>query len=289
MSQSPSNKDTADLKNLKALIIGGTGGLGRSVSRFLATSGAKVTVIGQTFRDEDLKNEISFVKCDLSSISESKRIAQTLDVSDTDLIIFTTGIFAARVKETTSEGLERDMAVSYLNRLSILKQIAPKLRSTKNSYGWVPRVFIFGYPGAGKLGAIDDLNQDKSYSFLTCHFNTVAGNEALVSVARERYSNVKFFGVNPGLVKTDIRKNLTGEGFFSRLFESAIGWFTPTPEQFAKGLVPTLISPELEDLNVIHLDAKGKPKAGSQGLTQDYARQYVEKSEELIKSKGIEI
>jgi 5,10-methylene-tetrahydrofolate dehydrogenase/methenyl tetrahydrofolate cyclohydrolase len=39
------------LKGLKVAIIGGTDGIGRGSSRFMASRGAKVVVFGRTFRD----------------------------------------------------------------------------------------------------------------------------------------------------------------------------------------------------------------------------------------------
>ncbi len=50
-------------------IVGGTGGLGRALARFLASKGARVTVVGQTFRDAGVPG-IDFVKADLSLMSD---------------------------------------------------------------------------------------------------------------------------------------------------------------------------------------------------------------------------
>jgi NAD(P)-dependent dehydrogenase (short-subunit alcohol dehydrogenase family) len=45
-----------DLKGINAAIIGGTGGIGRAFSRFMASRGARVLVVGQTFRDSARSN-----------------------------------------------------------------------------------------------------------------------------------------------------------------------------------------------------------------------------------------
>jgi NAD(P)-dependent dehydrogenase (short-subunit alcohol dehydrogenase family) len=44
-----------DLKGMKVAIVGGTGGIGRALSRFMASRGASVVVVGQTFRDSDVR------------------------------------------------------------------------------------------------------------------------------------------------------------------------------------------------------------------------------------------
>ena len=50
---------------MKVAVVGGTGGIGRALSRFLVSCGAAVVVIGQTFRDSDVPG-IEFIKADLS-------------------------------------------------------------------------------------------------------------------------------------------------------------------------------------------------------------------------------
>jgi NAD(P)-dependent dehydrogenase (short-subunit alcohol dehydrogenase family) len=268
---------------LKILVFGGTGGLGRAISRTLAASGANVTVVGQTFRDEGTEN-ISFVKADLSSIEDSIKVAQSLDVSGTSVLLFTTGIFASKQKEVTKEGLEKDLAVSYLNRLVIIDYLAPKLESHSN---FKPRVFIMGYPGIGQLGTIDDLNQEKSYQFYKAHMNTVAGNEALVLYGKKQFPNANFYGLNPGLVKTSIRSNLFGNGWVGSAIEYLISWLTPTADDYAKTISPVFVSPILDDHNGSLIDRKGAQLNASKGLDEEYALRFIEASKELLKSKGL--
>ena len=50
-----------------------------------------------------------------------------------------------------------------------------------------------GFPGTGQLGALDDLNAEKKYESMKVHMTTVAGNEALVHVATQRYPGAAFF------------------------------------------------------------------------------------------------
>lgn len=112
------------LNGTKVAIVGGTGGIGRALSRFMASRGARVVVVGQTFRDSDVPR-IEFAKADLSLMREADRVAKTLPSEKLDLVVFTTGIFAAPERQETVEGIERDMAVSFLSRLVILREIAP--------------------------------------------------------------------------------------------------------------------------------------------------------------------
>ncbi len=105
-----------DLKEMKVAIVDGTGGIGRAFSRFMASRGASILVVGQTFRDSGVSG-VEFIKADLSLMREARRVAALLPAETLDLVIFTTGIFAAPKRQETAEGIERDMAVSYLSRL----------------------------------------------------------------------------------------------------------------------------------------------------------------------------
>lgn len=279
--------DSLALDKLKVAVIGGTNGLGRAIALQLASRGAHVTVVGRSFKDGGVEN-ISFVQADLSLMEVARKVAQQIAPETLDILLFTTGIFASTSKQVTTEGLERDLAVSYLNRLVMLKEIAPKMRRNENSLGFKPRIFLMGYPGSGELGTIDDLNQENSYGAIKAHMNTVAGNEALVRVAAERYPQLNIYGLNPGIVRTNIRDNLLGENSWkSYIIEGIIGWFTKTPEQYAAKMVPLMVAAELEKRSGTFYNNKAQAILPSEGMTPSYAASYVEASEELLKSKGL--
>ena len=279
-----------DLAGTQVAIVGGTGGIGRALSRFVASRGAGVVVVGQSFRDADVRG-IEFVKADLSLMSEAKRVGAALAAETLDLVIFTTGIFAAPKRQETAEGLERDMAVSYLSRLVILRELAPRLGKNRPAGKMKPRVFIMGFPGTGQAGTLDDLNAEKSYGAMRVHMNTVAGNEMLVLDATRRYPNASFFGLNPGLIKTNIRDNFLGQGSLkSRLAEWMIGLMTPSAEAYAEGLAPLLVSPDLEAHGGALFDRKGQPILPSPKL-RDGARvsAFIAASEGLVSRANVRV
>ena len=147
-----------------------------------------------------------------------------------------------------------------------------------------PRVFVMGAPGTGQVGALDDLNAEQKYESMKVHMNTVAGNEALVHVAAKRYPGVAFFGLNPGLIKTNIRANvLGGQGSFRfKAVESLIGFFTPSTEDYADLMVPLLLSPESLDAHSGALfNARARPIERSEGMTLEHAEELIA-SEALI-------
>jgi NAD(P)-dependent dehydrogenase (short-subunit alcohol dehydrogenase family) len=276
-----------DLQGIKVAIVGGTGGIGRALGRLIASRGADVIVVGRTFRDADVPR-IAFINADLSLMREAKRVGAVLPAETLDIVVFTTGIFAAPRRQETPEGIERDMAVSYLSRLVILREIAPRLAATRRAAPMKPRVFVMGYPGTGQAGMLDNLNGEKSYRATPVHMNTVAGNEMLVLDAAKRYPNVNVFGLNPGLLKTEIRNNFLGEGTLrSRVVEWMIGMVNPSVETYAERLTPLLVSPDLEAHSGAMFDQKGNAILPSPKLTDAaYVTAFIAASEALVAARA---
>lgn len=276
---------TLDLSSWKVAVVGGTGGLGRALAGVLARRGASVTVIGQTFRDEGVRG-IDFQRADLSLLREAERVGKALPAEQLDLVVFTTGIFAAPERQETAEGLEKDLAVSYLSRWVMLRSLAPRLGKGRagGAAARKPRVFVMGYPGNGQAGTLGDLNAERSYSAFPAHMNTVAGNEMLVLDGASRYPDLAIFGLNPGLIKTNIRDNFFGkDSLKSRVMETLIGWFTPTAEAYAERTTPLLVAPELESHSGALFNNKGAaipptPKL----LDRAHVSAFIAESETLV-------
>jgi NAD(P)-dependent dehydrogenase (short-subunit alcohol dehydrogenase family) len=275
-----------ELRGWKVAVVGGTGGLGRAISRFLASRGTSVTVVGQTFRDAGVPG-IDFLKADLSPMREAERVGNALAAETLDLVIFTTGIFAAPRRQETAEGIERDLAISYLSRLVILRVIAPRLGKDRPATPIKPRVFIMGYPGTGQVGTLD-LNAENSYTAMAAHMNTVAGNEILVLDSARRYPNATFFGLNPGLIKTNIRDNFFGKDTLkSRLSEALIALVNPSPETYAERLAPLLVSRDLEGHSGVMFDQKGNAILPTPKLTDaSYRAAFIAASEALVAARA---
>ena len=270
-----------DLHGRRVLIVGGTDGLGRAIARLAVDRGAAVTVVGRTFRDEGVPG-LTFVKADLSSLRTAARLGEELPVAQTDVVLFTAGIMAARQREATDEGVERDLAISYLNRLVMLRPLAPRLGMERVTGAPPPRVFVMGFPGTGQLGDPDDLNAEGAYDGFKVHMNTVAGNEALVAEGARRWPELRFFGLNPGLIKTGIRANYLGQGsWIHRLTESLIGLLNLSPERYAALTLPLMFAPELDAHNGALFGQKGRPILPSEGMDAARVARLIAASEAI--------
>ncbi|BBO04018.1 MULTISPECIES: SDR family NAD(P)-dependent oxidoreductase [Bradyrhizobium] len=270
------------LDGLNVAVIGGTGGIGRAFSHQLAARGANVLVVGQTFRDQDMPR-ITFMKADLSSMRDARRIGSALPAGKMDIVVFTTGIMAGPKREVTGEGIERDLAVSYLSRRVILNEIAPRLGKDRARADLRPRMFVMGFPGTEQRANVDDLNSERSYKRFAAHSNTVAGNEVLVIEAAGRFPDVDVFGLNPGFVKTNIRANLLG----SRALFAVVEWLTSfmmvEPNAYAERLVPLLVSRDLNGRSGAMFNNKAEAILASPSSTEpSYAAALMGASDRLV-------
>ena len=272
-----------DLSSKRLAVIGGTNGLGRAIAQQALTRGAEVTVVGRTFRD-DPAARLTFVAADLSSMSEAVRLGRELPAESFDVVVFTTGIIAAKTREETAEHVERDVAISYLSRLAVLQGLSPRLGSARADGAPRPRVFVMGSPGVGEIGIPGDLNSEKDYRSMVAHGNTIAGNEILVLGAKDMLPGPAYFGLAPGLIKTGIRSNLLGAGSIThKLVETAVGFFMQSPETYAKRVVPLLFAPELEGRTGLMFGPKAQPVLPTRGLDTAYIDRYLSASEALLR------
>jgi NAD(P)-dependent dehydrogenase (short-subunit alcohol dehydrogenase family) len=285
------NAASLNVEGIKVAIVGGTGGIGRAFSRYLASHGADVVVVGQTFRDADMP-QIQFIQADLSLMREAQRVAAMLPAEELDVVIFTTGIMAGPKREVTAEGIERDMAVSYLSRLVILRGIAPRLGHNRSAaLPMKPRVFVMGFPGVGQTGNADDLNAEKSYGRWAVHMNTVAGNEMIVLDAARHYPNANFFGLNPGFIKSNIRTNLFGRNkLLYRIIEGLTALATSSAESYVERLAPLLVSLDLERHSGAMFDRNGQAILPSPKLTDGaHMQSFIKASENLVAKANVNI
>ena len=280
------------LRGKKVAMIGGTNGIGRALARLFAAKGAEVVVVGRTFRDQGVER-LRFISADLSQMTQAQRVGQELSAENWAMLIFTTGAGPSKGRVESSEGIEIDVAISYLSRFVILREVAERLNAKGIGKTPKPRIFVMGGPGVGIEGDPSDLNSERTHEYWHAHMNTVAGNEALVIGAASRYPGVNFYGLNPGMVKSDIRSHFLGAGSFKhRLVEGLIGMLFGGPDEYAENIAPLIVSPDIEQCSGAMFNKRGDAILPSPAMGDGaYVRRFMEASERLARTvlPGIEL
>ncbi len=260
------------LKNKNIVIIGGTSGIGKALATSLLALGASVVIVGRRTPDESLA-KAKFIAKDLSLMKNARSLGQELSNTKIDILVFTNGIMASKTRQETPEGIELDLAVSYLSRVEIVNS----LTIASNA-----RVFVMGFPGQKMEANFEDFNSEKNYAAWPAHMQTVIGNEALVEYCSKRHS-VNVYGLNPGLIRTEIRQNFLGKGLFSKIVESLIGVFNQSAQAYSDNvLVHLLASPELESKSGCNFDNAGVEIASNPFLTNENRAKILVESQKLI-------
>jgi hypothetical protein len=122
---------------------------------------------------------------------------------------------------------------------------------------------------------------------------TVVGNEALVTFVADKVPGANVYGLNPGLIRTEIRDGYLGKDtWFSYAVESLIGLFCQSAETFAeKTLLPLMVAPELDSANKMLIDSDGTllPANPFLAQTENYDRVIMESVALIDRAKAAKI
>lgn len=273
-------QSVVSLAGKKMIVVGGTGGIGLAIAKASMKAGASVTIVGRTNRGTE---GLNFVPCDVSLMSNVRKLASDLPIEGADYLCFTNGIVPAKVKVVTAEGIEEDMATSALSRFVFLNSAESRLKAGA-------RVFIWGFPGSGVVKEADvaDINSEKRYGggfSPPTHANTVALNEALV--AHWASKGVVTAGFNPGLIKTAIRNSMHGgKGFVAGFMEGVVSLFNPDTDQYAQVILPLFTAPELAEQKGLHFGQKGTTIKPSPELTPAAVQRWIDAANALAEKAG---
>ncbi|KAJ3179779.1 hypothetical protein HK101_010005 [Irineochytrium annulatum] len=261
----------AKLAGKNILIVGGTAGIGRALASSLLNRNANVTVVGRR-QPDGLLSACKFIQKDLSTLRNARSLADDVDLRSLDAVVFTNGIMPTAERVVNAEGIEIDMAVSAMSRYAFVTEFKDRMFGTKRTdTSTKPRVFVMGFPGVETEVDLTDINSERVYKPFVAHMNTVVVNEALVTyLTREMGSAVNVYGLNPGLIKTDLRKQYFGEGWLNNAVEGLVGMFYPSAEQYSERVLLTLLaSEELEELGGKSFSPQGEVLEPNPFLTRN--------------------
>ncbi len=217
------------------LIVGGTSGIGLATAKVLAAHGAFVAVAGRrTVAEPKIKSIVT----DLSTVKQQRAFADKIaNPESLNLLIFTIGIVAGATRSDNGEGIELDLAVSYISRRVILERLLQRGLSKKC------RIFIVGNCGENvSKVSLEDFNSDRTYNSSRAHLHSIAGNDALVLGLRKRHPELLIWGINPGLVSSDIRANSYRLHTLGKIWEGVVSVHALSPDFFASTVLLHIVA-----------------------------------------------
>jgi retinol dehydrogenase-12 len=196
----------------KALITGGTSGIGLSIAKALIKIDYEVILIGSNSErgnavalemNGDHPKSTQFIKLDLSNIGEVKRfsIQFSKEHNTLDLLANIAGIVSPK-RHVTHEGFERTFAIGYLSPFVLSTQLLPLLEKSPNG-----RIInVAGVPSQVLKQNLDfdDLDFSKNYSGWGTTLSTVHAKTMLTKILAEKYAEkgVDVNSFHPGWVRS---------------------------------------------------------------------------------------
>lgn len=217
--------DTISLSTSSKLIILGTNGLGAQSAIHLAKHNAShIYISGRNaqsaekiiaqIRDTGSRTEVTFIQCDLASLSSVKDAAEQF-VSQTpqlDILMCNAGIMA-KPPSLTTDGYEIQFGTNHLGHALLIKKLLPLLEETSSTGGDARIVILtsegmFLHPKGGIV--FDDLKTVQDFWVGGPWRRYGQSKLANMLYARElsrQYPGITSVSVHPGVVATELVGN----------------------------------------------------------------------------------
>ncbi len=192
----------------RAVVVGGTSGIGQGIAIRLAKANMKVTIVGrdaargaqilQQMKDAG-GSEHEFISCDCFSLVNVRKCSrEILSKSDSlHMLVLTQGMATIQGYTATPEGLDQKLTLHYFSRMAFIDSLLPALRKSDDAR--VLSVLSAGVHGAYE-GYESDFTLERSYSIKNAADSAGFYNDlALDSLSRENPS-VSFQHAAPGFV-----------------------------------------------------------------------------------------
>ncbi|CAO1637594.1 unnamed protein product [Jaminaea pallidilutea] len=250
----------------RALVVGGTDGIGLAIARQLAASSPPPSIIvsGRRAPRESVAN-VEFRALDASSMKAIKKYTDAFKAVPTepadklDLLVLTQGILTTAGRTETDEGLDRKMALHYYGRQLLIRELLPALKPEATVL--IVLDAVRGNPD--KLNW-DDLDLKHSYGLSSVGTHCITMTDAMVQNFASKHSQ-RFVHGFPGIVKTNVTGSLP---WYARLPARVLmAGFGTAPETSATNLLRGALGEE--GGNPRYVNEKGDQIEGKPAWQQD--------------------
>lgn len=202
--------DQPRLDGLRALVTGGTAGIGEFISQGLLERGASITTMarGQS-KGTGVLNGIHSVQVDLADPDSIVSAVDTLDITPFDLIICNAGLILDS-EQLTSEEVEKTFAINVLGHHILYRLLMERGLLSKNAKIIMTTGDIYIMEDSCSINIPFD-SRNKTYA------RSKLGNLWQVTELTKRYPDLQPIAVHPGVVASGFAGDK--QGFLAKLRE----------------------------------------------------------------------
>lgn len=279
-----------NLAGKRAVVVGGTSGIGHGIALRLAQANASVTIVGRSpERGAQIVSEMrraagaqspahfDFVSCDCFSLASVKDCAGELSRGQTknkptplDYLVMTQGMATLQGFTPTDDGLDQKLTLHVYSRATFAESLLPALKEAEDAR--VMSVLSAGVHGSyANWKADPDLSKGSYGAKNAADAAGVYNDIVLDSLSREN-KDVQFIHACPGFVATNWGTEMPS---FVRYLIRAIQIFGRSKEDCAELLVSGLVKPGEEAENNFRLIDQNGKDGPSVASVHDEAREEM--------------
>lgn len=204
-----------DLTGKRAVVTGGSDGIGLHIARRLAAAGAEVVLPVRSLekgeravaaiRSETPSAQVSLRSLDLSSLASVAALGETLRSEDAPihLLINNAGVMTPPDRQTTADGIEVQFGTNHLGHFALVGHLLPLLRDGRARV--TSQVSVAANEGAINWG---DLNRERSYDGMSAYRQSKIAF-GLFGLELDRRSAAEGWGItsnlsHPGIAPTNL-------------------------------------------------------------------------------------
>lgn len=283
----PGLKQATNFVGRKAIVVGGTAGIGKGIAVRLAQAKFDVTIVGRNAeRGREIIEEMKirggdqgkheFVNCDASLVRSLRAFAKSYAEthSSLDVLVQTQGIATIQGRTETEEGIDVKLALHYYGRMALIEALLPLLRASPS--GRVLSVF-----SAGVHSVYENYQKDPelkgSYTLKDAANAPGVYNDLTLDYFARQPENrtISFIHAAPGFVNTNWGTELP---FLLKGLVRLIQPLATSIEECAEYMCLPLLTPDEQQLKkngeVFLMDPKGHP-AKKTSIHTDEAISFV--------------
>lgn len=250
----------------RALVVGGTGGIGYAIAcRIAAESGASSVIISGRTKPKDIPHaNIEFRQLDASlmrSIKQYTDLYKSTADQKLDLLVLTQGILTTAGRTETSEGIDRKMALHYYGRQLLVRELIPVLKPDAKVL-----IVLDGQRGDPASLNWEDLDLKTNYSLANVAAHCITMTDAMVqayATQQEGENAIRrhFVHAYPGIVSTGLFEGLP---WYLRVPTRVLGNVIGTSpdvcaENLVKGTLDCAAAAKEEEKSWSFINGKGLP------------------------------